>query len=246
MKNKIKNFVSEFTIDQEEIKKAATEAARKAILKEVNDFFTGYDSPFRKEVRKYLEANQPPVTFQLPEFAEIINKGLTEEIDNLCSEIGIKKYAHTLRQALTNVPVREDGTITITDLGNMLYEKAFMDEYGDKVSLKVEDENYKGYPKVTLSLTEDGEDNEYQFGLCAIDLATVDENPLYHVMSMPHSRNSYSNIRIKNAEGVKIEIPSFAGVGSDSILAVIASLLIHNIPIRRDTDWYEKHHDSEY
>lgn len=241
MKNEIKNFVSEFSIDQDEIKKVATEAARKAITKEVEEFYLGYNSPFRKEVRRYLEENQPSVTLDLPDYAEIINSGLTAEIDKICSEISVKNFAHSLRKALTGVPVDEDGCISITGLGKMFGEHVEFEQPDDGVIIKLEDNPHisGGYLDVVLIITEDGEKREYHFSLIKTNI----KEQKYSILSMPFGTDNeykYRNIRVKTENNTIVEIPSFAGVHSDESLSILASILIHNIPIKVDTYYFEE------
>lgn len=241
MKNEIKNFLAELSINQEEINKIATDAARKAITRELESYYNDYDSPFRKEIRKYLEAHQPPINLTLPDCTEIINSGLTAEIDKICSEISVKNYAATLRKALTGLPTREDGSITITDLGNKLCEHVEFTEYGDYLSITLEDEPYEGFIKASLAIVEEGEKREYNFTLSRNN----HKEKFYHILSMPFGTNDEwksRNIKVKTEDNTVIEIPSFAGVHSDVILAVIASVIIHNVAIDVDTyDFIEEY-----
>lgn len=241
MKNEIKNFLAELSIDQEEINKIATDAARKAITREVESYYNDYDSTFRKEIRKYLEANQPPVCLSLPDYAEIVNSGLTAEIDKICSEISVKNFAQALRIALTGIPLRQEGYITITDFGNELLKHVDFSEYGDNLSILIENTDYADFLKVTLSITEDGEGRNYVFQIHKAHI----EQQYYNILAMPYGTNDemkYRNIKVKTEDNTVIEIPSFAGVHSDSALSVIASLLIHNTPIKIDTyDFLEEY-----
>ena len=52
------------SISKEDIQQAVNESAREGMLKQIEEFFTGYNSPFRKKVEEYL-SEQIPGDFRL-------------------------------------------------------------------------------------------------------------------------------------------------------------------------------------
>ncbi len=77
-------------LDMSIIQKAAQEAATKATLREIEDYYSGLCSPYRKQLREYLEKNAPSVHLELPEFSELLSKSLSAEIENIVKKNVLK------------------------------------------------------------------------------------------------------------------------------------------------------------
>lgn len=73
-------------LDKSIIQKAAQEAATKAALREIEDYYCGFDSPYRKQLREYLQENAPSTRLELPEFSEMLSKSLSAEIENIVNK----------------------------------------------------------------------------------------------------------------------------------------------------------------
>ena len=92
MEDNLSKIVSEFIGSSEELKKDVVEAARAGIKKEITEYFTGYSSPFRKQVHEYLQKNIPMASFSLPSYAEIVNKEIIAEIDKMAAQTCISTF----------------------------------------------------------------------------------------------------------------------------------------------------------
>ena len=92
MEDNFSKIVSEFIGNSEELKKDVAEAARAGIKKEITEYFTGYSSPFRKQVHEYLQKNIPMARFSLPSYAEIVNKEIIAEIDKMAAQTCISTF----------------------------------------------------------------------------------------------------------------------------------------------------------
>lgn len=109
MEDNLSKIVSEFIGSSEELKKDVVEAARAGIKKEITEYFTGYSSPFRKQVHEYLQKNIPMASFPLPSYAEIVNKEIIAEIDKMAAQTCISTFCKSFRKVLSGIPTEEEG-----------------------------------------------------------------------------------------------------------------------------------------
>ena len=80
-------------LDMNVIQKAAQDAAMKAALEEVKDYYLGYNSPYRKQLKEYMAKNAPSTCLELPEFSELLSKSLTAEIENFVNKKCVESFA---------------------------------------------------------------------------------------------------------------------------------------------------------
>lgn len=103
-------------LDKNIIRKAAQEAATKAAVSEIKDYYYGFDSPYRKQLREYLQKNAPSARLELPEFAELLSKSLSAEIENIVNKKCVESIAQEIRRAFSHLKEESDGTILLTTL----------------------------------------------------------------------------------------------------------------------------------
>lgn len=75
------NGIKEPILDLEKLQEVANKAAEEAAISEVKGFFTSYNSPYRKNIEKWLKENVPNTNFQLPNFVETVQKSIINEVE---------------------------------------------------------------------------------------------------------------------------------------------------------------------
>ena len=110
-------------LDMNVIQKAAQDAAMKAALEEVKDYYLGYNSPYRKQLKEYMAKNAPSTRLELPEFSELLSKSLTAEIENFVNKKCVESFAQALRKGFTHLKEEGDGTILLTNLAEDMMQK---------------------------------------------------------------------------------------------------------------------------
>lgn len=110
-------------LDMNVIQKAAQDAAMKAALEEVKDYYLGYNSPYRKQLKEYMAKNAPSTSLELPEFSELLSKSLTAEIENFVNKKCVESFAQELRKGFTHLKEEGDGTILLTNLAEDMMKK---------------------------------------------------------------------------------------------------------------------------
>lgn len=115
-------------LDMNVIQKAAQDAAMKAALEEVKDYYLGYNSPYRKQLKEYMAKNAPSTRLELPEFSELLSKSLTAEIENFVNKKCVESFAQELRKGFTHLKEEGDGTILLTNLAEDMMQKVDLED----------------------------------------------------------------------------------------------------------------------
>lgn len=147
-------------LDMNVIQKAAQDAAMKAALEEVKDYYLGYNSPYRKQLKEYMANNAPSTSLELPEFSELLSKSLTAEIENFVNKKCVESFAQALRKGFTHLKEEGDGTILLTNLAEDMMQKVDLEDVDSNNSfeLEVSDNDFYGWKKVHISICEDDEE----------------------------------------------------------------------------------------
>lgn len=200
-------------LDMNVIQKAAQDAAMKAALEEVKDYYLGYNSPYRKQLKEYMAKNAPSTRLELPEFSELLSKSLTAEIENFVNKKCVKSFAQELRKGFTHLKEEDDGTILLTNLAEDMMKKVDLEDVDSNNSfeLEVSDKDFYGWKKVHISICEDGEETEYNF-----TLEKIGSDDTYRILGLPTK------------------------VSNDHILLVLARCIMFDARIRIDSNYIFK------
>lgn len=232
-------------LDMNVIQKAAQDAAMKAALEEVKDYYLRYDSPYRKQLKEYMAKNAPSTRLELPEFSELLSKSLSAEIENIVNKKCVKSIAQELRKGFTHLKEESDGTILLSNLAKDMMNKVDLEDANSNNSfeLEVSDTDFASWKKVRISIWEDDEHTVYDF-----TLAQNGSDGTYSILGMPtkDSDEEYhiDTIKVKNRKGT-ISFPMFSGVSNDYILLVLARCIMFEAHIRIDRDCIIKSNEFE-
>ena len=231
-------------LDMSIIQKAAQEAATKATLREIEDYYCGLNSPYRKQLREYLEKNAPSARLELPEFCELLSKSLSAEIENIVNKKCVEKFAQVLRRNFTHLKEESDGTILLSTLAkSMMYDIDFDDpDHHNTFELEVRDGSLSWWKEVCVTVSKDDEEKTYRF-----TLTSNSSDGTYSILSMPYKKDddyySYDKMTLKS-EKLTISFPMFSGVSNDYILLVLARCVMFDAHIRIDKEFITK--DSQH
>lgn len=118
MANEKQTFVSAPVIDMEAVQKVANEAATKAVIKEVEEYYNGWNSPYRKQIQEWLKQNAPSVRFELPEFGAAVIQSVKAEVDRIAQQVSASNFMQVIRNGITHQTLQEDGTLLMSQLFN--------------------------------------------------------------------------------------------------------------------------------
>lgn len=230
-------------LDKDIIQKAAQEAATRAALREIEDYYCGFDSPYRKQLREYLHKNAPSTRLELPEFSELLSKSLSAEIENIVNKKCVESFAQEIRRAFSHLKEESDGTILLTTLVEDMMSSIDDPEH-DSFKLEVRDGSYSYLKDVYVTINEDDVEKKYKF-----TLMSNGSDGTYSVLSMPYTYDDNdlytANKKITlETEKCTVSFPMFSGVSNDHTLLVLARCIMFDAHIRIDQDYISK--DSQY
>lgn len=228
-------------LDKNIIQKAAQEAATRAALREIEDYYCGFDSPYRKQLREYLQKNAPSTRLELPEFSEMLSKSLSAEIENIVNKKCVESFAQEIRRAFSHLKEESDGTILLSTLAEdmMTYIDFYDSDYDNSFELEVRDGSFN-MKDVYVTISEDDEEKKYKFTLMANS-----SDGTYRVLAMPYTSDdndlytANKKITLKT-ENCTVSFPMFSGVSNDHTLLVLARCIMFDARIRIDQDYISK------
>lgn len=229
-------------LDKNIIQMAAQEAATKAALREIEDYYCGFDSPYRKQLREYLQKNAPSTRLELPEFSEMLSKSLSAEIENIVNKKCVESFAQEIRRAFSHLKEESDGTILLSTLAeDMMSHIDFDDsEYDNSFELEVRDSSFNYLKDVYVTISEDDAEKKYKF-----TLMQNSSDGTYRVLAMPYTSNDNDlytadkKITLKT-ENCTVSFPMFSGVSNDHTLLALARCIMFDARIRIDQDYISK------
>ena len=244
MANEKQTFVSAPVIDMEAVQKVANEAATKAVIKEVEEYYTGWNSPYRKQIQEWLKQNAPSVHFELPEFGAAVIQSVKAEVDRIAQQVSASNFMQVIRNGITHQTLQEDGTLLMSQLFKDMC--CGLDLEGDNpyaedvVSIEVtieEDPSYH-WQKMIVTITDDEGDRDYEVTLHKYG---EDHPDCYQILSLPWKQREGwvdKHAKIRTADGHTIELPVYAGVCNDEVLLSIARCIMFKTPIRLDKTYF--------
>lgn len=237
------NEITAPILDISALQECANESAMKAARQEINDFYNGFNSPFRKAVREYLEKNTPSISFDLPNLVEEIQKSLISEIENFENTTTIKKCCAEIRKRITRLNLEEDGTIKLSSVLKEM-EHEIDTEYGEYIESEVsEPDPTYGWRELELTIHKENEEKTFKVTLHnenTYENGKIVLTDRYIALSLPYSRYDSEKAKVKINDGpeCEIELPIFHGLASNHILMTIARLVMYKTPIIIDCEDY--------
>ena len=228
------NRIVEPMLDMEEIQKKANEYALKGAVECIKEYYTGYNSPFKKEIENRLNQMSPSFCFTMPEVMGVINESLSSQIDIIANEAIAKSYVPLVRKFLT----RGEEVIRVSDIVDKFKQQHEYDDEPIEVEIS-KNERYGWYDmklecgdeKCRITLHEDSKNEQGQ--------------QFYSMLGLPyeHKRGSYDrNMKITLDEGTFMEIPFTCGILHNNFLTYVANLVMFKTKIVIDKTYF----DDEY
>ena len=241
MEAKMNDGIVTPVLDVAKLQEIANEAAMEAATKEIKDYYGGYSSPFRKQIQQYLKESVPSPKIEIPNIVEEIQKSLVGEVEKIAKEMSIKNCISALRKGITHLPLEDDGSIKLSKVFDEMKRDIDI-ENGEWIEADVKEDGFGTFKWLKVILTikkEDCEEKRLEFTLHDND--NDDKHPNTKiVLSMPYHIDRWENakIKIKDNEGLEIEMPMFHGLANDPILLTIAKLVMYRTPVVVDTRYY--------
>lgn len=225
-------------IDTEILQQKANEYAMKGAEETLKEFYTGYNSPYKKAIEENLKTKSVDTSFDLPDIVATINDRLTQEIDLIANTALAKSFIPLVKRFLT----REPSDIKFSDILKEFIEvSAFdrdeMDINDYTVERTGEDKGYKSsFFHYQISNDRIGYDlHFYKDGEAKTTIISLPytrtENGKYY-----GSHETKQTMKISLDGGATLELPFTKGVLEDSFVSFIGRLVIGNNNIIFDVE----------
>lgn len=215
-------------LDMAVLQEKANEFAMKGAIESIKEYYSGYNSPFRKKIDEDLKKQEIGCMLELPDILVILNESLTKEMEVIANTAISHTYIPMVQQFLTRV----DKEIKFSDILKEFIE-CVEPEYMDDCEVLVSENNAHGWLNVSI----DHEKRSYELTLHKDYDSEKKGEKKYCILSLPY--NSFSDNRKDKMtfemEGGKLEMPFQRDVLKDKFLSYIARVIICHSVITIDT-----------
>jgi len=218
-------------IDVKKIQETANAAAEKAYLKEVEDYYTSYNSPYREMVKNELKKQEFKFCMELPDILSKINSALKDEIDRIANNSIANTYIPMLNSALVGMKKELKLSEMLKEIISELEpEREDMDEY----SFSYTKNERHGWLSCELQTAS----SYYEFTLH--EVSGKESSNKYQLLSFPHNKKSSNSVVKLFKDDVRIEMPFTPNIMEDKVLKIFFKMMLSNSHIEMDVDsFYE-------
>lgn len=224
------------TLDTEKLQAKANEYAMKGAEDVLREFYTGYDSPYKKALQNNLVNKGIDSAIEIPDIIGILNESISKEIDIIANNAVSKTFVPMVKKFLT----RAEAEIKLSDILEKFIE--YTDFKDDK------DKDKEAYTMEVIK--DDGSflylsisSGEITFEIHFYLKSEKGISPkIYEIYTLPYitenssSSSSYRRSPIEkimklSIDGVTLELPFTPKVLEDDFISYIAKLIIANTKI---------------
>lgn len=226
------NFLQHIDVDtlNEKVRKSAEEGA----FKEINDYYTSWNSPYRKKIQEKLEAVELRGNLELPDIIGIINDSLVKEIDAIANEAVAKTFVPLVKRFL----IRAEAEVNFSEILKEFVESTCGEEYDD-YSIDIAESKYD-WLNINLSCTYEGKTKSCEIVLHKDRDAEKENIKRYRLLSLPYNKEGLSKNMKLSVDGITLEMPFTTDVLKDSFVSYIARLVIAKSRITMDIEDFDK------
>lgn len=220
-------------LDMAVLQEKANEFAMKGAIESIKEYYSGYNSPFRKKIDEDLKKQEIGWVLDLPDILALINESLTKEMEIIANTA----VSHTYVPMVQNLLTRVNKEIRFSEILKEFIE-CVEPEHMDDCEVSVRENSAHGWLDVSI----EHEKRSYQLTLHQDYDSKKKGEKKYCLLGLPY--NTFSDSRKDKMtfemDGGKLEMPFQRDVLKDKFLSYIARVIICRSVITMDTrDFYE-------
>lgn len=233
-------------IDTNILQEKVNECALKGALKVIEEYYTGYNSPYMEALKQALKDKEVSIHFDIPDILAVINDSISSKFDQIANQAVASTYIPYLSKMLTRV----DQEIKLSDLLQEFISCYEIKEYDhfSCLSLQIERNSYS-YDIPTVNILFDG---------CLLYSITLSkafkEKDKYTILGMPSKKydlkeeNKYSRFstdtsfttKLLDDRELKISTPVTQNILADNFFSYLISLKINDTKIVLDCSDFDE------
>lgn len=231
--------MKEIKLDEQKLQEMAQQYAMQGAEKAIKDFYTGYNSPFMKEVQRQLsEKMETNLFFELSQMTAAINQALNNKVSEMANTV----VANTFLPMLNRMFSQERKTVVTTQdlyehFGDAMKEDLDDEFDPENMELLIEQKGidtildhrklrfcYCGETKFSIYLMESSSHQKDDNGNTLYMITELPGCSQYRMDNYPRERQ----MRIRLNEGATLEMPFTPDVLRDEFMRYVAGLLLTN------------------
>lgn len=220
-------------LDMAVLQEKANEYAMKGAIESIKEYYSGYNSPFRKKIDEDLKKQELGWSLELPDILALINESLTKEMEVIANTA----VSHTYVPMVQNLLTRVNKEIRFSEILKEFIECVEPDHMHD-CEVSVKENSSHGWLEVNI----EHEKRSYELTLHKDHDSEKKGEKKYYILSLPY--NSFSDSRKDKMtfemEGGKLEMPFQRDVLKDKFLSYIARVIICRSVITMDTREFDE------
>ncbi len=231
-------------LDLELLQKKANEAAQKGAIDALNEFYNGYNSPYKKAIQENLINKGVDNNFDIPDIIAVLNEKLSSEIDLIANTAISKTFIPFVKDFL----IRENSTVNFSDILKKFIEHTDY-KSDDKLISDYTVEKVENHDR-NSSLNDSFPVYRISNGTIGYEIHFYNNKESITIISLPYTLNDnkkyYREYEVKETMkisldgGVTLEMPFRRSVLENDFVRYCARLVIGNSNIIFDcTDFSE-------
>lgn len=228
-------------LDMAELQKKANEYAMKGAETAIKEYYTGYDSPYKKALTEKLVGKGVTESINIPDIIGILNESISKEVDTIANTAISKTFLPMVKDFLT----KAESELKLSDILHEFisytgyeYDR---DKYHENYSVEIEKED-GSFTCLVLS------DGKITCKLYFYQKSAKSESPkIYELYTLPriedksgrYGHSSTDQTMKVSMDGVTLEIPFIKGVLENKFVSYIAKLIIAKTQVTFDVDDFQ-------
>ena len=236
-------------IDAQLLQEKANEYAMKGLIKEIEEYYTSYSSPWRKQVQEELKNKTLNFSLELPDVTAMLNDLLTEKMQMIATESINKVIIPDFKRLLTKAKEEMNFSEILTKFVELknFNDLHFRDNDFEPSVLVEKNKKYDWY-EVEISYNDYmGRKQLYEFTMHERQDKDKDENgnlmkKYYKILGNPSYNDSAGygeKIVIKGEGSIRAEVPMTKQYLSDDFIQFLINIVLAQSKIYLDVDSFE-------
>lgn len=223
-------------INTETLQQKANEYALKGAEEALKDFYSGYNSPYKKAIEENLKNKGLDNNFDIPDIVAVLNEKISEEVDLIANNAISKTFIPKIKKFLT----REDAEFKFSDILKKFidvtdFESNDIDHYDYTVDFECREGKTFSNATFFHFIISNGEVKYNLHFYRSKEVITIISLPRVEKTNDKHNSYSYNQKMTLTIGDAKLEMPFTRGVLEDDFVSLIARLVIGNNKIVFDT-----------
>lgn len=204
-------------LDEKVLQEKTNEYALKGANDVIKEFYTGYDSPYKKALREAMLNKELGLRFDLPDIVAKINDAITGEIDKLANEAIALTYIPMVKELIT----RAEPVIKFSDFLREIISDLFI-KHPEDIELEMELNAKYGWYEITITT----EERSWSLTLHKGFEDSKETEKYFQFLSLPDMQERQNRFMKLKVGDVSLEIPFTSNILNDKVARLVATYLI--------------------